>query len=50
MMLVGALCTVTSLVGVPTVSVSIGFADGMPQGVQLIGQMYARAGVWRPPR
>ncbi|MFB6566501.1 amidase [Streptomyces noursei] len=40
MMLAGALCTVTSLVGVPAVSVPTGFADGMPQGVQLIGQMY----------
>ncbi|MES4909213.1 MULTISPECIES: amidase [unclassified Streptomyces] len=40
MMLAGALCTVTSLVGVPAVSVPTGFADGMPQGVQLIGQAY----------
>lgn len=40
MMLAGALCTVTSLVGAPAVSVPTGFADGMPQGVQLIGQMY----------
>ncbi|WP_405738288.1 amidase family protein [Streptomyces sp. NBC_01525] len=40
MMLAGALCTVTSLVGVPAVSVPTGFADGMPQGVQLIGQVY----------
>ncbi|MFE4017339.1 amidase [Streptomyces sp. NPDC059101] len=40
MMLAGALCTVTSLVGVPAVSVPTGFAEGMPQGVQLIGQMY----------
>ncbi len=40
MMLAGALCTVTSLVGVPAVSVPTGFAGGMPQGVQLIGQRY----------
>ncbi|WP_437041308.1 amidase [Streptomyces angustmyceticus] len=40
LMLPGALCTVTSLVGVPAVSVPVGFADGMPQSVQLIGQMY----------
>ncbi|TJZ57285.1 indole acetimide hydrolase [Streptomyces piniterrae] len=35
-----ALCTATSFVGVPAVSVPCGFADGMPRGVQLIGQMY----------
>ncbi|MGK5632560.1 amidase [Streptomyces sp. URMC 123] len=35
-----ALCTATSYVGVPAVSVPTGLAAGMPQGVQLIGRAY----------
>ncbi|MGW1148931.1 amidase [Streptomyces sp. NPDC002454] len=34
------LCTATSFVGLPAVAVPGGLADGLPQGVQLIGPMY----------
>ena len=34
------LCTATSFVGVPAVSVPTGLVDGMPAGVQVIGQHY----------
>jgi len=35
-----SLCTATSLVGVPAVAVPTGLVDGLPSGVQVIGQMY----------
>ena len=34
------LCTLSSFIGLPAVSVPAGLANGLPQGVQLIGPMY----------
>jgi amidase len=34
------LCTVTSFVGVPGVAVPTGVADGLPQGVQIVGRAF----------
>lgn len=35
-----ALCSATTLVGLPAVAVPAGVADGVPRGVQIIGGMY----------
>lgn len=34
------LCTVTSFAGVPAVAVPVGVRDGLPQGVQIVGQAF----------